>query len=346
MIITRPYEKLKDNSLFIDVRSPKEHKSERIINSINIPLFSDEERALVGTAYKQKSVTEARRLGVEIVSKKLPEFFEKINELLSTSEKQLAAYCARGGYRSTFFTSAFSSIGMKIIKVDGGYKKYRKYIYENLPDLNEKMKYIVIHGNTGVGKTEILKELEKQGEKILDFEGAANHRGSLLGGIGLGEQSTQKNFESKVFNYMENAGEDYIFVEAESRRVGKAAIPKFIHEKMKFGLHIYVDADIEKRVAVLREDYIQNKNWKEESINCIDRLKKYVSKERIKNLKAKVAENDFDYVAKELMINYYDSMYQNKSKEYEYNLKIKNTDSSIAAKKIIRWKNDKCLANS
>ena len=340
MLITRSYEKLKKHSLFIDVRSPKEHKDERIIDSINIPLFTDKERAIVGTAYKQKSSTEARRLGVEIVSKKLPEFFEQINELLSTSEKQIAAYCARGGYRSTFFASAFSSIGMNIIKVDGGYKKYRKYIYENLPNLNEKMNYIVIHGNTGVGKTEILKELEKQGEKILDFEGAANHRGSLLGGIGLGEQSTQKNFESKVFNYMDNALDDYIFVEAESRRVGKAAIPKFIHEKMKFGIHIYVDADIEKRIEVLREDYIQNKHWKEESINSIDRLKKYVSKEKIKNLKDKVAENDFDFVAKELMINYYDSMYQNKSKEYEYNLKLKNIDSSKTAEEIINWKNN------
>jgi len=343
MLITRPYEKLKKHSLFIDVRSPKEHKNERIIDSINIPLFTDEERAIVGITYKQKSVTEARRLGVEIVSKKLPGFFEEINKLLSTSEKQIAAYCARGGYRSTFFASAFSSIGMNIIKVDGGYKKYRKYIYEKLPSLNEKMKYVVIHGNTGVGKTEILKELEKKGEKILDFEGAANHRGSLLGGIGLGEPSTQKNFESKIFNYMDKAKGDYIFVEAESIRVGKAAIPKFIHEKMKFGLHIYIDADIEKRVEVLREDYIQNENWKEESIKNIDRLKKHVSNERIKNLKNKVENNDFDYVAKELMMKYYDSMYQNKSKEYEYNLKIKNTDSSNAAKKIIQWKNNNLL---
>ncbi len=343
MLITRPYEKLKDDSLFIDVRSPKEHKEERIIDSINIPLFTDEERALVGTAYKQESVTEARRLGVEIVSKKLPKFFEQINGLIKNNDKQIAAYCARGGYRSTFFASAFSSIGMNIIKIDGGYKKYRKYIYESLPVLNDKMKYIVIHGNTGVGKTEILKELEKQGEKILDFEGAANHRGSLLGGIGLGEPSTQKNFESKIFNYMDKSIGEYIFVEAESRRVGKAAIPKFIHERMKSGLHIYIDADIEKRVEVLREDYIQNKNWKEESIKSIDRLNKYMSNERIKLLKDKVAENDFDYVAKELMINYYDSMYQNKSKEYDYNLKLKNTDSSISASKIIEWKNNDFL---
>ncbi len=343
MLITRPYEKLKDDSLFIDVRSPKEHRSERIIDSINIPLFTNEERALVGTAYKQESVTEARRLGVEIVSKKLPDFFEQINELITNNDKQLAVYCARGGYRSTYFASAFSSIGMNIIKVDGGYKKYRKYIYEELPKLNEAMKYIVIHGNTGVGKTEILKELEKQGGKILDFEGAANHRGSLLGGIGLGEPSTQKNFESKIFNYMDKAQGDYIFVEAESRRVGRASIPKFIHEKMKAGLHIYIDADIEKRVEVLREDYIQNKHWKEESMKSIDRLKKYVSKERIRLLKDKVSENDFDFVAKELMINYYDSMYQNKSKEYDYNLKLKNTDSSITAKKILEWKKDYLL---
>jgi tRNA 2-selenouridine synthase len=343
MLITRPYEKLKDNSIFIDVRSPGEHNSERIIDSVNIPLFNDEERSLVGTAYKQQSVNEARRLGVEIVSKKLPKFFEKINDLIDSEDRQLAAYCARGGYRSTFFASAFSSIGMTIIKVDGGYKKYRKYIYENLPILNDKMKYIVIHGNTGVGKTEILSELEKLGEKILDFEKAANHRGSLLGGIGLGEPSSQKNFESKVFNYMDKAKDDYIFVEAESRRVGNSMIPKFIHDRMKSGIHIYVDADIKKRIEVLREDYIQNKHWKEESIKNIDRLKKYVSKERIELLKSKVNDNDFDYVAKELMINYYDSMYQNKSNKYDYELELLNDNSLKTAEKIIDWKKNNLL---
>jgi len=187
-------------------------------------------------------------------------------------------------------------------------------------------------------ENEIFKLTVNAGEKILDFEGAANHRGSLLGGIGLGDPSTQKNFESKIFNYMDKAGEDYIFVEAESRRVGRASIPKFIHEKMKSGIHIYIDADIEKRVEVLREDYIQNKRWKEESIKSIDRLNKYVSNEKIKLLKEKVLDSDFDYVAKELMINYYDSMYQNKSKKYLYDLKLKNIDSSKTAKKIIDWK--------
>lgn len=343
MLITRPYEKLKDNSIFIDVRSPGEHESERIIDSINIPLFNDEERSLIGTAYKQQSVTEARRLGVEIVSKKLPKFFEKINGLIVSEDKQLAAYCARGGYRSTFFASAFSSIGMNIIKVDGGYKKYRKYIYENLPKLNDTMKYIVIHGNTGVGKTEILNELEKKGENILDFEKAANHRGSLLGGIGLGEPSSQKNFESKIFNYMDKAKDGYIFVEAESRRVGSVMIPKYIHDNMKSGIHIYIDASTEKRIEVLRNDYIQNKFWKEESINNIDRLNKYISKERIRELKNKVKNNDFDYVAKELMLNYYDSMYQNKSKEYDYDLELKNEDSYETSLEIINWKKENIL---
>ena len=232
---------------------------------------------------------------------------------------------------------------MTIIKVDGGYKYYRKYIYENLPVLNGKMKYIVIHGNTGVGKTEILKELEAKGEKILDFEGAANHRGSLLGGIGLGEPSTQKNFESKVFNYMDKVRDDYIFVEAESRRVGNVMIPKYIHDSMKDGLHIYIDADIEKRVDILKEDYIQNKDWKKESIKNIDRLKKYVSKDKIILLKNKVESGDFDYVAKELMTNYYDSMYQNKSKEYDYDFSVKNKKSLITAEEIIEWKRNYLL---
>jgi tRNA 2-selenouridine synthase len=112
---------------------------------------------------------------------------------------------------------------------------------------------------------------------------------------------------------------------------------------MKSGIHIYVDASTEKRIEILRNDYIQNKFWKEESIKNIDRLKKYISKERIKELKNKVENNDFDYVAKELMINYYDSMYQNKSKEYDYDLELKNDNSYKTAIEIINWKKENIL---
>lgn len=337
MFLTVEYEKVKDDTIFIDVRSPSEFKNETIEGAVNIPILNDEERAIVGTAYKQISVEEARRLGIEFVSPKMLSIYEKIVEL-KKQNKNLTAFCARGGYRSTFFVNAFTSIGVRISKLQGGYKQYRKFVLTKLPEINEKIAYIVVHGNTGVGKTEILHVLKEKGLDILDLEGAANHRGSLLGSIGLGECSSQKSFESKIYDQLDKAKSKYIFVEAESKRIGKVMVPQYIHEKMKKGIHIYIDADIDYRVNVLKKDYILNDSWINESIQSIEKLNKYMSKEKVEKLIQEVKNKNFDYIAKELMLNYYDPMYQHKSNQYEYALSLSDIKSSgETAEKIVEW---------
>ncbi len=352
---------IEHNCIFIDVRSQKEFKDGAIPNSINIPILDDEERRIVGTAYKQLSKNDARRLGLEFVSPKLLEFFDKITEL-KKKESYLVVYCARGGYRSTAFASIFSSIGINLFRLIDGYKGYRKYISENLPKLNEGIKYIVVHGNTGVGKTDILTELKKLDFNILDLEAAANHRGSLLGSIGIGECSTQKTFESSLFEQLRqiknkaklnnkydstnNIFEDennnkkpiYVFVEAESKRIGNSVVPDYIFLSMKSGLHIFIDADVDYRVKSLKKDYILNENWIEESTNALETLRKYLSNEKVDNLIAMLIQSKFEEVAKELMINYYDPMYMNKANEYEYEARF-NAEISAenTALDIKRW---------
>ncbi len=337
MFLSVEYEKVKDHTLFIDVRTLEEYKQDTIEGAVNLPLFTEEQRAAIGTAYKQRSVEEARRLGVEFVSTRILYLYDEIAKLKKTN-KDITAFCARGGYRSTFFANAFSSIGIKISKLNGGYKQYRKIVREQLPKMNDNITYIVVHGNTGVGKTEILHVLRQKGLDMLDLEGAANHRGSLLGGIGLGKCSSQKSFESKIYSQLDRIKTQYVFVEAESKRIGRVMVPPYIHDKMKEGIHIFVDADIDYRVNILKKDYIQNDMWISESIRHIERLDKYISKEKVNELILQVKNRNFDLVAKELMLNYYDPMYQHKSDTYEYALSLNRIISSEeAADQIIEW---------
>lgn len=331
------YTEIKNKCLFIDVRSSGEFAEGAIPGAVNIPILDDEERRIVGTAYKQLSKNEARRLGVEFVSPKLLSMFDKILEL-KKEYPYLVVYCARGGYRSTAFASIFSAIGINLFKLADGYKGYRKYISEAIPEINENVKYIVVHGNTGVGKTDILIELKNMGYDILDLEAAANHRGSLLGSIGIGECNTQKSFEANIFEQLDKIKSKYVFIEAESKKIGKVVIPDCIFSKMKSGLHIFIDADLNYRAKSLKKDYVLNENWIEESINTIESLRRYISNEKVDYLQSILKQAKFEEVAKELMINYYDPMYMNKANEYEYSAKFRAEISAVkTAEEINKW---------
>lgn len=336
-LTTVTYDKAKDSHLFVDVRSPSEYEEDSILNAVNIPLLNDEERKAVGTTYIQAGKNEAKRLGVKLISPKMPDLFEQILEL-KNNISQIAAFCARGGYRSTYFASVFSSIGIPIAQLEGGYKEYRKTVINTIPLINDKVKYIVIHGNTGVGKTDILYSLRKLGYSVLDLEGAANHRGSILGSIGIGSCNSQKKFETNLYNQLSNINSQYVFVEAESHKIGKVVIPNYISTKMTEDIHIFVDADMDYRVKSLKKDYILNDNWINESIIAIERLNKYISKEKIEYLKKEILLGDFDIVAEILMEKYYDPMYNFKSNTFEYDGKFKaSTNCDDIAREIGIW---------
>jgi len=334
---TVTYDNTRNSHIFVDVRSPLEYNEDSIPNAINIPLMNDEERKAIGTTYKQIGKNEAKRLGVELISPKMPELFEQVLELKSKNN-QIVAFCARGGYRSTFFASVFSSIGIPIAQLEGGYKEYRKEVMASIPILNDKTTYIVLHGNTGVGKTDILQSLKEIGYSVLDLEGAANHRGSLLGSIGIGNCNSQKKFETNIYYQLSISKSPYVFVEAESRKIGKVVIPNYISEKMQNGIHIFIDADLEYRVNSLKKDYIQDDNWRIESITAVERLNKYISKDSLDKLKNEIGLGNFDFVARELMQKYYDPMYTFKSDTFEYAAKfMANTNCDEIAREIAIW---------
>lgn len=331
-----------NNYILIDVRSPKEHLESAVPGAINIPIFSNSEHQLVGTVYQQESVEKAKKIGIEIVSRKLPDIYDAFMKLEAENKgKQLVIYCARGGLRSSSIVSLFTTLGINVFKLRGGYKSYRQYIVSQLPEVNSSVKYIVLHGNTGVGKTQILKMLESRGHDVLDLEACANHRGSLLGSVGLGLTNTQKQFDALIFNSLKYRKSDYVFVEAESKRIGNIFIPDYIFESMKKGIHINLTADIDFRAKLLIDEYTAYENSDAEIQSALNNLNKYIGEKNWERYQAMLVSQNYIELAVELMKKYYDPMYENESRKYDYSLELKVEDIESCVLELEKWWNSR-----
>lgn len=322
--------KIGKNFLLVDVRSPGEFKSETIPGAINIPIFTDEERAVIGTTYVQESIDKAKQLGMEAAANKLPQIYKKIAKL-DKEYDNIVFFCARGGFRSLTLSTLFRAIGINAIRLEGGYKGYRKYINDNLPRLVDEVKFIVLYGNTGSGKTEILKYLNEMDRDILDLEACANHRGSLFGGVGLGQPNSQKMFESLVFESLENRRSNIIFTEGESKRIGRIVMPEYLFNAVKSGDNILIDTDMNLRVDNILKDYVNDID--DELIESLGYLKEHIGNINVEKLSELIKSHDYKTVIEDLMLKYYDPMYEYKNREYIAH--FKNSDAKLTAKEII-----------
>lgn len=328
------------NYIFIDVRSPYEYASETIPDAINIPIFNDEERNLIGTIYKQESIEKAKKIGVKFASKKLPNIYKKVIHL-SKEYDRLVFFCAKGGMRSSSLVALLETIGVNVLKLEGGYKHYRKHIFGHLPDLINNIQFVVLYGNTGTGKTMILKRLQEKGMDILNLEGCANHRGSVLGSVGLGKQNSQKMFESLLYKSLINRKTDLVFVEGESKRIGKDIIPDYLFEAMNCGINIKINADMDIRISNILKSYVHDTD--NELMESLEYLRKYLGDKNIDRYTSLIEGHQYKTVAEELMIKYYDPMYEHNVRKYSE--VFHNHDIENVTNEIIQWVEDFLLLN-
>ena len=334
MIIEYEYAQLverREKLIFIDVRTPKEYEEEHIPEAVNIPVFSNEERERIGILYKNQGKKEATREALKIVGAKVYDMYTEFEKVLKKGKK-LVVYCARGGMRSSTVTALFRELSLPVLKLSKGYKGYRNYINEKLPKMTEKVKFIVLYGKTGSGKTKILKEMKNMGYDVLDLEGCANHRGSLLGSIGLGSEYSQKYFESLVFESFFSFKTDTVFVEGESRRIGNIVIPIYLYEKILDSEKIYIETDIYKRINIIKEEYLKEEYDKEEIIKAVQKLSRYTGEKQAEEFIESIKNDEFDTVIKDLIEKYYDRVYKTKNKIIEkvfYNENEKKCASEI-----------------
>ena len=216
---------LTDFDEIIDVRTPAEFADDHIPGAINCPVFSNEERITVGTLYKQVSPFAARKVGAALVAKNIAHHLETRFHDHPKSWKPLI-YCWRGGQRSGAMSIILAQVGWAAHKLEGGYKSYRRDVLEKLETLPAQYDYRVVCGATGSGKSRLLAALSEAGAQVLDLEGLAQHRGSILGGLPEQPQPTQKWFETQLVSTLQNFDASRpVFVEAESNKIGRIVCP-------------------------------------------------------------------------------------------------------------------------
>lgn len=236
----------------IDVRSPGEFKQGHIPGAFNIALFTDEERAVVGTAYKKESKERAIEIGYEFVNPKLKDFITK--SVAVAPEKAVVVHCWRGGMRSHAFADHLVENGFKkVYLIEKGYKSFRNYV---LTFFEQSFKLKVLGGYTGTGKTEILHFLEQKGQQVIDLEGLANHRGSAFGGIDLEPQPTTEQFENQLFSKLHHLNPNRpIWIEDESRTIGKVSIPHLFYLQMRNMPVYFLNVPLAERIDCLVGTY-------------------------------------------------------------------------------------------
>ena len=269
----------------IDVRSPGEFNHAHIPGVYSLPLFSDEERKIVGTAYKQQSREEAIKIGLDFFGVKMRKMVEGVEEIIGNRQKAtgnndtplpiancILIHCWRGGMRSAAVAWLLDLYGHKVYTLVGGYKKFRNYVLDifKLP-----FQFKILGGYTGSGKTELLKALKEKGEPVIDLEGIANHKGSAFGNIGMPEQPGQEMFENllatELFKKLTDgcypmAGEtvngqpkpdNVIWLEDESQRIGQVNIPNELWNNMRKSPVYFLDIPFEERLKHIVQEYGQ-----------------------------------------------------------------------------------------
>jgi len=294
----------------IDVRSPAEFAEDHLPGAVNWPVLDDAERAEVGTLYTQVSTFEARKRGAAIVSRNIARLIDE-NVAGQPREWRPLVYCWRGGQRSGSLAIVLAQIGFRTRQLQGGYKAFRSLVREELEALVPRFEWRVLGGRTGSAKTRLLQALAAEGAQVLDLEGLAAHRGSVLGDLPDRPQPGQKRFETLVWQALHGFDPSRpVFVERESRRIGKLQLPDALHESLRNGARpLVVEMGLEARIRLLSEDYaffMQDVELLCERLQALTELR---GKAGVARWQALARAGDWPTLLTELMQQHYDPLY-------------------------------------
>jgi tRNA 2-selenouridine synthase len=325
-------EKIKAGNPVVDVRSPAEYSCGHIPGAFNMPLFSDEERAIVGTLYTRNGKEDALTKGLEIIGSKLKDFARQ--GLSLAADHEILVYCWRGGMRSASMAWLFETAGLKASVLIGGYKSYRRFVHEFL---SFPFPFIVIGGMTGSGKTEILSELGKLGHPVVDLEKLASHKGSVFGAVGEPEQPTTEQFENLLFEDLWAKDKSVpVFIEDESIAIGSVFLPKAFHQRMLQCPLVVIEVPREDRVRRLVNLYAGAD--KDILIRALRSIERRIGLEDTHKAIGHIEKGNFEEAVR-TVLNYYDKVYfrtmQNHHKEKKtITLELTKTDTTDIAQRI------------
>ncbi len=357
-ILIDPFLELGKNYPVLDVRSPAEFDHAHIPGAHNLPLFTDEERKVVGTTYKLQSREAAIKTGLDYFGPRMRKMVEQVENITAsasegTDRKRILVHCWRGGMRSEAVAWLLDLYGYKVSTLAGGYKSYRKRVLETfaLP-----FAFNILGGNTGSGKTYVLEEMKKMGIAVINLEELACHKGSAFGNIGMPAQPSQEMFENllcgELRSYMSRIPDlnlpvsvpgvalpwrEVIWLEDESQRIGHINIPNTLWKTMSGSALLFLVIPFEKRLKHILLEY--GKLDKEKVADAIIRIKKRLGGMESKNALQFLAENDMESCFR-ILLKYYDKSYNKALNNRERNpvithLECSNVDACLNAKKIL-----------
>lgn len=299
----------------IDTRSPSEFADDHLPGAVNLPVLDDDQRAQVGTVYKQVSPFDARKMGAALVAANSARHIAGALADKPGGWKPLV-YCWRGGQRSGAFASILSQIGWRVGRVDGGYKAWRALVVARVQDHGIPAPVIVLDGNTGSAKTEVLARLTARGVQVIDLEGLANHRGSLFGAR-PGGQPSQRLFEGRLAVALERLDPARpVVIEAESSRIGNVVIPRAVWAGLCAAPRLRIAAPLSERAGFIARTYADAGPGAGE---IIERLRPLHPAERIATWQALVRAGDWARLAEGLMRDHYDPRYDRHRARYGAN---------------------------
>lgn len=327
---------LKGKLPLIDVRSPLEFSRGHIPGAVNIPLFSDQERAEVGTRYQQAGKDAALLVGLDFVGVKMSGFVKKLNAISRGKAKEVSLYCWRGGMRSASMAWLFSTAGYKVHLLEGGYKAYRTYIRA---EAGNGSPIIVLGGMTGSGKTEILYELRKYGEQIIDLEQLAHNKGSVFGYLGQFPQPTNEQFENDLYDEWSKLDNSRpVWLEDESRSIGAVGIPGPFFERMKLHPMVLLNVPLEARVDRLVKEYAGFD--KSLLADALMKIAQPLGGQGFAEAVSAIIDGRFA-PAITLVLGYYDKMYRKALHKFDnrtiFEIKTDTGDASANADKIMNF---------
>ena len=293
----------------LDVRSPAEYALDHLPEALNFPVLDDEERTRVGILYKKVSSFEAKKQGAALVATHIASHIEK-RLADKAKEWQPLIYCWRGGTRSAAMVQVLNDIGWQAQQLPGGYKAYRSRVIETIAEIAPQCRFVVLCGKTGVGKTRLLETLHKHTMQVLDLEKIANHKGSVLGEPTEGEQPSQKHFESELCYAMKALDtEQAVYVEAESRKIGRIQIPTVLIDAIHRGRCLHIEAALPARIAFLSAEYRHFLQDPKLFSAAIERLTAYVGKKKIDHWLSLHKAERITELVEDLLVSHYDPFY-------------------------------------
>lgn len=291
----------------IDVRTPLEYAEDHLPGAHNIPILSNQERVEIGTMYKQQGAQAARMRGLELTCSRFAAMTHAAIE--RADGRPILVYCWRGGLRSASMATLLETCGYPAVQLRGGYKAFRNQLLTYFEHFVPPAPLILIHGMTGSGKTTFINGLDRQQWTVIDLEGLARHRGSVFGACGLGEQPSQKHFDTQLWDALRQAPDDRpIVLEGESQRIGMISLPGCLYETMSAACKVWCTVSVDTRVARLTEEYA-HREYREPMAAALQRIQKKLGGPLSTELSHMLEQWDVPGLARTLVERYYDKLY-------------------------------------